>query len=488
MDTMNLDGDGPTVTSVTLDQGKVWGTLRETVARFLAVPYAAAASGDQRWRPPQPLKDAEAGDARRNVALHRCPQPSRPTQTFNGYVLEDDEDCLQLNIWTPVKALEGQDASVPVLFYIHGGGGKCHSAHSPRESGHQLALQQGLCCVNINYRLGILGFLAHPELPSGSGNYAILDQIFALHWIQRNIASFGGDPKNVTIWGLSSGAQYVSTLLVSPAAQGLFHRAMVQSCSDLNNVRQVAGSCDVWLGKTAEDWGCELCQEITGREDRQMEAMHSVPVEQIIRHSISESANDCYEPAIDRRASIKPMSSMEALLAGNFHQVPVLLGVTENDGLGKSELEQTIFCQSEVRSRADLEELFRRDFGENAATVLSHYWPKGVESEARAVHQALSLFSNDLWYFAGTHLMAKLISSSSPVFLYCFAGAKRSMHGSDMASWRGASKSKLSQIMSRYLGNFARYGNPMAMICSQKLQLIFLNGNPCRKLRMNGCF
>ena len=136
---MDLDADGPTVT---LDQGKVRGTLRENVARFLAVPYAAAASGDQRWRPPQPVQPVKDAEARRNVALHRCPQPSRPTQTFNGYALEDDEDCLQLNIWTPVKALEGQDA-VPVLFYIHGGGGKCHSAHSPRESGHQLALQQG---------------------------------------------------------------------------------------------------------------------------------------------------------------------------------------------------------------------------------------------------------------------------------------------------------------------------------------------------------
>jgi carboxylesterase type B len=229
-------------------------------------------------------------------------------------------------------------------------------------------------------------------------------------------------------------------------------------------------------------------QEITGREDRQMEAMHSVPVEQIIRHSISESANDCYEPAIDRRASIKPMSSMEALLAGNFHQVPVLLGVTENDGLGKSELEQTIFCQSEVRSRADLEELFRRDFGENAATVLSHYWPKDVESEARAVHQALSLFSNDLWYFAGTHLMAKLISSSSPVFLYCFAGAKRSMHGSDMASWRVLPKASCPRSCPDILETLLDMGIQMAMICSQKLQLIFLNGNPCRKLRMNGCF
>ena len=115
--------------------------------------------------------------------------------------------------------------------------------------------------MNINYRLGIFGFLAHPDLdPMGSGNYAILDQIFALHWVRDNIAAFGGDPNNVTIWGLSSGAQYVSTLLVSPAAQGLFHKAMVQSCADLNNVRQLAGTCDVWLGKTAEDWGRQLCQ------------------------------------------------------------------------------------------------------------------------------------------------------------------------------------------------------------------------------------
>ena len=189
-----------------------------------------------------------------------------------------------------------------------------------------------------------------------------------------------------------------------------------------------------------------------------MEAMRLVPTEQILRHTVSESANDCYEPAINRCASVKPMSSMEALVAGNVLTVPVLLGVTENDGLGKSELEQTMF--RDVRSRAELEELFRRDFGEKASEVLVYYWPKEVEAEARAVHQSLSLFSNDLWYFAGTYLMGKLITSSSPVYLYCFAGAKRSMHGSDMASWRGAAKSKLSHVMSRYLGNFARYGNP----------------------------
>eukprot|EP00438_Fugacium_kawagutii_P014399 Skav204529 [mRNA] locus=scaffold1211:11570:12460:+ [translate_table: standard] len=188
-----------------------------------------------------------------------------------------------------------------------------------------------------------------------------------------------------------------------------------------------------------------------------MEAMRSVPVERIVQHSSCDSASDCYEPAIDRRCSVKVMSSVEALASGNFHQVPVLLGVTENDGLGKSELEQIIFRP--VRNRADLLELFKQDFGEKAPELLQHYWFQD-ESEARAVHQALSRFSNDLWYFAGTYLMAEFIAKQScPVFLYCFAGGK-SMHGSDIAAWRGASKTKLSKIMSRYLGNFSRYGNP----------------------------
>ncbi len=144
----------------------------------------------------------------------------------------------------------------------------CATRFRPHSTATALA---GLCVVNINYRLGILGFLAHPELSEeqnqnenqngASGNCAILDQIAALQWVRDNIRAFGGDSKNVTLWGLSSGAQYVSTLLVSPAAEGLFHKAMVQSCADLNNVRQVCGSCDVWLGKTAEEWGHQLCQD-----------------------------------------------------------------------------------------------------------------------------------------------------------------------------------------------------------------------------------
>ncbi|CAK9104936.1 Carboxylesterase 4A, partial [Durusdinium trenchii] len=165
------------------------------------------------------------------------------------------------------------------------------------------------------------------------------------------LIGFQGDPGKVTLWGLSSGAQYVCNLLVSPAAEDLFHRAVVQSCTDLNNVRQVHGSCKV--------------------------------------------------------NAVKPMSSMEALMGGHFHRVPVLLGVTEHDGLGKCELEQTFL--HDVRSRADFKELLQEEFGDKAEEVFSHYWSSLPDlSEAHAVHKSLSLLSNDLWYFAGTYCMAEM--------------------------------------------------------------------------------
>ena len=187
--------------------------------------------------------------------------------------------------------------------------------------------------------------------------------------------------------------------------------------------------------------------------------MRSADLEKILQGTFHKMARDCYEPATNRcKGSPKPLSSMEALLEGHFHHVPVLLGVTEDDGLGKSELEQILF--RDVKSRADLEKLLEEEFGADSQFVLQHYWPSEETSEARAVHICLSLFSNDLWYFAGTYHMAHLMSSKNPVFLYCFAASKRSVHGSDISYWRGASKNKVSRMMSRYLGNFVRTGHP----------------------------
>ncbi len=140
------------------------------------------------------------------------------------------DDCLYLNVWTPAKQ---PDAKLPVMVWIHGGGFNFGSASLPEYYGLNLA-RKGVVVVTINYRLGPLGFLVHPLLSkesvhNTSGNYALLDQIAALKWVQRNIAAFGGDPGTVTIFGQSAGSRSVSLLLISPMAQGLFHRAIAQS-------------------------------------------------------------------------------------------------------------------------------------------------------------------------------------------------------------------------------------------------------------------
>ncbi|CAE7770229.1 fumD [Symbiodinium pilosum] len=445
-------------------QGSVEGRVQDGVARFLGIPYAVA----ERWKAPKSPAPWQGTLFQRRLA--RCPQPGRPSATSEGHIMEDDENCLQLNIWTPMSALADSEScpKLPVLVYIHGGGGKSHSAHCPRESGHHLALAQGLCCVNINYRLGIFGFLAHPELSqedrenmalgdkAGSGNYAMLDQLCALSWVQRHIANFGGDAQNVTIWGLSSGAQYVSTLLVSPAGQGLFHRAVVQSCADLNNVRQLDSSCDVWLGKTAEQWGECVGQELGCASGAgQLAAMRALPAAALVAKTFVAAAHDCYEPAIDRRdpeLSVKPWSSLEALHQGRFNKVPVLIGVTDHDGLGKVELEQTLF--QDARTREELEALLNREFPEASARVISRFWPSEA-AEAKAVHQTLSRLSNDLWYFAGSYYMSQLLAEETPVFSYSFGGLKHSVHGSDAMYWRGSPKGTLPALMSTYLANFA---------------------------------
>eukprot|EP01043_Picozoa_sp_COSAG02_P003773 COSAG02_NODE_95_length_37416_cov_60.512742_4_plen_269_part_00 len=249
------------VVTAKIDAGEVEGTTwtvpaptgTAPVHRFLALPYAASPTGPRRWRPPHPVESWE-GVRKTPNKLPVCPQVGGMGRaSFEGYTNEQTEDCLMLNVFTPTL---DPAAKLPVLFYIHGGSGKHGTGMTPRLGGDTLAAT-GACFVNINYRLGVFGFCAHPELaaehPRGSsGNYAILDQIAALEWVQRNIVNFGGDPDRVTIWGLSSGAQFVSTLVCCPLATGLFHRAMIQSCTDLANLRHCKIRSDVWLNKSAE--------------------------------------------------------------------------------------------------------------------------------------------------------------------------------------------------------------------------------------------
>jgi para-nitrobenzyl esterase len=210
-----------------IDTGRVAGTLLESGVRvYLGLPFAAPPVRELRWREPQPVKPW-LGIYNADTRPPMCPQNLRASN-INHYFGEElqGEDCLYLNLWAPETARPG--AKLPVVVWIYGGGFQHGSASTPMYSGESLA-KKGVIYVGVSYRVGPFGFMAHPELTkesgrSASGNYGLLDQIAALKWVQRNIASFGGDPANVTLLGESAGAMSINDLQVSPLAQGLFHR------------------------------------------------------------------------------------------------------------------------------------------------------------------------------------------------------------------------------------------------------------------------
>jgi len=209
--------------------GQVEGLIEGQLRVFRGIPYAQPPVGSARWRPPSAMPRWE-GARKATEFQPACPQPQ--SKLSNVYTprepLPTSEDCLTLNVWSPADA-----RNAPVFFWIHGGALVGGSAREDMYNGARFA-ERGLVVVSINYRLGVLGWLAHPELsaesPDGiSGNYGLLDQIEALRWVRRNIHAFGGDPSNVTIAGESAGALSVMYLMAAPAARGLFAKAIAES-------------------------------------------------------------------------------------------------------------------------------------------------------------------------------------------------------------------------------------------------------------------
>jgi para-nitrobenzyl esterase len=214
---------------VKIDSGLLSGASQDGVRSYKGIPYAASTAGQNRWKPPQPVA-AWSGTREATAFGKDCPQAPYPqTSIFYRPPRPQSEDCLCLNVWTAAKAGEKR----PVMVWIHGGALTRGSGATPTYDGTNYA-KKGVVLVTINYRLGPLGFLAHPELTAesahkSSGNYGLLDQIAALKWVQKNIAQFGGDPRRVTIFGESAGSWSVNALVATPLAKGLFHRAIGES-------------------------------------------------------------------------------------------------------------------------------------------------------------------------------------------------------------------------------------------------------------------
>jgi para-nitrobenzyl esterase len=217
----------PGVALATLDTGRVEGVVDQGVAAFKGIPYAAPPVGPLRWRPPAPhpgWRGLKRCDEMGPIAL----QAYKPDDNGVG-PLPMSEDCLTLNVWTP----QPRTGRLPVMVWIHGGGFVNGSTTAALYDGAALA-RQGVVVVGVNYRLGRFGFFAHPLLTAEDpdelkGNYALMDVIAALQWVQRNVAAFGGDPGDVTIFGESAGGMAVNRLMISPLAAGLFHKAISQS-------------------------------------------------------------------------------------------------------------------------------------------------------------------------------------------------------------------------------------------------------------------
>ncbi len=291
------------------------GTVTDTMGTFLGIPFAAPPVGALRWKPPQPrLPWTTPLDATKFGTL--CPQSS-----------SSDEDCLFLNVYVPTKALRAPGRRRhPVMVWMHGGAYflGAGSQFDPTK----LVTTGDVIVVTINYRLGALGFMAHPALSAessygGSGNYGTMDQQLALQWVQRNIAAFGGNPKRVTIFGESAGGNSMFSHLVSPTATGLFQRVISQSGTSEQRLPTLA---------EAEATGQTFASAV-GCPDQTAACLRALPVATLVAHQgmlgTPRLLGIAATPNVD--GHVLPQSIDAALSAGDFNRVPVINGSNHDE-------------------------------------------------------------------------------------------------------------------------------------------------------------
>jgi para-nitrobenzyl esterase len=398
---------------VAVESGSLAGTeLASGVRAYLGVPFAAPPVRDLRWRAPQPVTPWK-GTYHADRTAPECIQTLR-AHDINHYFGEEatSEDCLYLNIWAPPRSAGTQ--AVPVVVWIYGGGFTIGSASMANYSGEQLA-KKGVVYVSLAYRVGALGFLAHPDLSAESprhvsGNYGFLDQIAALQWIQRNIARFGGDPGNVTIMGQSAGSASVSVLQASPLSRGLFHRAVGMS----------GGALGANMGRArplsaAEQWGRELQAVLKAAS---LEALRQLPADRILA---MQGTTGRYGPLVD--GWLLPEDPNALFAAGKQNDVPILIGYTRDEGFDAFNQAMTL---AEYRAQAER-------WGEHAAELLRLY-PARDDAEARRA--ALDIARDaTLGLQMRTWARAQTSSGKAPAYMYLFsrvhpyaAGVKFSDH------------------------------------------------------------
>ena len=405
------------VPTVKAPAGIVQGRTDAGTRAFLGIPYAKPPVGDLRWQPPAPLA-RWSGVRQATEYGPACFQPTSKLSTVYSprAPLPMSEDCLTLNIWSPPKAKKA-----PVLVWIHGGALQTGSSREDMYDGRKLA-ERGVVVVSINYRLGVLGWLAHPQLSAESkkqvsGNYGLLDQIAALRWVKENIASFGGDPSAVTISGESSGALSVMLLMESPPAQGLFHRAIAQSAYMIT----MPGLRNATFGQLPGETVGMMLQK--GLAADGIAAMRTIDPAKLVE----SSAKLGFAPWAMIDGKILPEQMVTAFDQGKQSPVPILAGF--NQGEIRS---LTVLAPKAPASAAVYEQEIRARYGDLAEAFLALY-PAADYRES-----ILATTRDGLYGWTAERLVRSQTQRGQSSYLYLFDHGYPAMEEAGLHAFHGA--------------------------------------------------
>jgi para-nitrobenzyl esterase len=457
--------DKPDPTRVKLADGELQGSTKGTTLQFLGIPYAKPPVGDLRWKAPQ---KPDPWNTTRDATKFgkRCAQLMDATLQNAA---SNDEDCLYLNVWTPVPAPK---APLPVMIWIHGGGNVNGSASEPVPfvntgvfyDGEFLAGNHGVVVVSLNYRLGIFGFFGHPDLwtEGSSGNQGLLDQQMAFHWVHDNIAKFGGDPGNVTIFGESAGSFDVCMHMAAPSNAGLFHRAISES-GGCTTVQRTRAQAEAAATSFATDAGCTGAGALACLRGKSADSLMASP---------DVAAGTGFGMDVD--SQFLPDQPRTLYDMGKIAKVPYLLGSNTDEG--------TLFLPAiKPASDADYMAALTARFGASASAVASVYMPANFPANGALNPQtaALARVIGDSALVCPTFDTAvRTAHAGAPVFMYNFdvpvpavvptAAGLGATHGSELTSVFGTSPTfatdpgarSVSDLIQRYWTNFARTGDP----------------------------
>ena len=393
--------NGPQVKT---QNGILEGLDESGVKVFKGVAFAAPPVGDLRWKAPQPVEKWQG--VRKATEFGPNPMQENLYGDMNYGTKENSEDCLYLNIWTPAKTM---NEHLPVLIYFNGGGLMCGSGSEPRYAGDAMA-RKGIISITANYREGVFGFFAHPQLSKespykGSGNYGFMDQAAAIKWVKDNIAAFGGDPNRITICGESAGSMSVSALMVSPLSK--------------NNIAQAIGSSGSVLGfkkiitqKEAEQQGVELTKKMGCKNLKELRAL---PAEELMKRAAVTNKPDCN---IDGYFFTE--QPVETYAKGDQAKVPLLIGGNNQ------EFKPMYYLAGKPATVENMKAVAKMFYGDAADEVLQWY---GIHTDADVEDRPGIDLASDLfigfctWKWGNMHKL----SSGMPVYRYCYCHPRPAM-------------------------------------------------------------